>query len=133
MMNSDFRWGMGETTVWKHLSNFIFDIDTGCVVFRSSKIPMCNLHREEKEFLEKAHIDVEEDDAKENINNDAAVNTNKTLQAILDVHFPTVAGLSRTTIDLQRCKLHNTVQSSRIHWSVPSVAHFRRTQRHMGN
>lgn len=38
---------------------------------------MCNLTREEREFLEKAHIDVEEDDAEENIDNDAAGNTNK--------------------------------------------------------
>uniref|UniRef100_A0A8W8LLQ1 Integrase catalytic domain-containing protein n=1 Tax=Magallana gigas TaxID=29159 RepID=A0A8W8LLQ1_MAGGI len=29
---------MGETTVRKHLSNFILDIDTGCVFFRSSKV-----------------------------------------------------------------------------------------------
>lgn len=29
---------MGETTVREHLSNFIFDIDTGCVFFRSWKV-----------------------------------------------------------------------------------------------
>lgn len=29
---------MGETTVRKHLSNFILDIDTGCVFFKSSKV-----------------------------------------------------------------------------------------------
>lgn len=29
---------MGETTVRKHLSNFILDIGTGCVFFRSSKV-----------------------------------------------------------------------------------------------
>lgn len=29
---------MGETTVRKHLSNFILDINTGCVFFRSSKV-----------------------------------------------------------------------------------------------
>lgn len=46
---SSFAWGannikdemgpqMGGTTVRKHLSNFILDIDTGCVFFRSSKV-----------------------------------------------------------------------------------------------
>lgn len=35
---------------------------------------MFNLTREEREFLEKAHIDVEEDDAEENIDIDAAGN-----------------------------------------------------------
>lgn len=29
---------MGDTTVQKHLSNFIFDIDMGCVFFKSSKV-----------------------------------------------------------------------------------------------
>lgn len=33
---------------------------------------MCNLTREERIFLEKAHIDVEEDDAEGNIDIDAA-------------------------------------------------------------
>lgn len=55
------------------------------------QIPMCNVTREEREFLEKAHIDVEEDDAEKNIDIDAVGNKNKeseTLQVIPDVHLP---------------------------------------------
>lgn len=71
-------------------------------VLVEEQIQMCNLTREEREFLEKDNIDVEEDDEEENIDIDAVGNKNKepeTLQVIPDIHYPTVAVvLSETTI-----------------------------------
>lgn len=87
------------------------------------QIPMCNLTREVREFLEKAKIDVEEDDAEENIDNDAAGNTNKepeTLQEIPDLDFPKVADLSRTTITSD--KFTTSIQSNPLVCSInPSL------------
>nr|XP_034331617.1 uncharacterized protein LOC117690899 [Crassostrea gigas] len=48
---------------------------------------MCNVTRKEREFLEKAHIDVEEDDAEENIDIDAAGNKNKESESGVSSHY----------------------------------------------